>query len=199
MKLITLYEKSKRETIALVPGSFRPPTKAHFYMIQQYSRIADKVIVILSKPSPKSERLTNIGTKISVKDSLAIFKIYANVYGLNNVKFIESDDPSPIKFSYDYAENKLKDVNVIFGASKKGGDFKRWGTVTKYMDENNPSITVLDPEKYAVEPLASGGKSISASDWRNQIDNMEIYKDFVPDKVANNQQTLSKLFKLLNK
>lgn len=199
MKLNQLWNEAKRETIALVPGSFKPPTKAHFYMIQKYSKMADKVIVILSKPSPKSERLTNIGTKISVKDSLAIFKIYANVYGLNNVKFIESDDPSPIKFSYDYAENKLKDVNVIFGASKKGGDFKRWGTVTKYMDENNPSITVLDPEKYAVEPLASGGKSISASDWRNQIDNMEIYKDFVPDKVANNQQTLSKLFKLLNK
>lgn len=160
--------------------------------------MADKVIVMVSKPSPKSERPTNIGTKISVKDALAIFHLYAKVYGLKNVEFIESPDASPIKAAYDYAE-KLKDVNVIFGASKKGGDYKRWKTVTKYMDENNPSITVLDPEKYAVEPLATGGKSISASDWRSQIDNIDVYKDFVPDKVANSRGTLKTIFNLLNK
>jgi cytidyltransferase-like protein len=196
MNVLKLYNEAKTETVALVPGSFKPPTAGHWDMITKYSKKADRVIVMISKPNAKSERPTNIGTKVSVQDAIKIFKLYNKSYGLNNVEFIESTSPSPVKAAYDYAELELKDVNVIFGASTKDGDYQRWKSVTAYMTKNNPSITVIDPKSSAVAPLASGGKPISASNWRSQVDNLEAYKDFVPKKL--NDKDIQKVFNTLN-
>lgn len=64
-----LEESEKKEfnkTIALVSGSFKPPTKAHFWMVQQYTDKADEVIVLISDPkSEKSVRKTALGTIIT--------------------------------------------------------------------------------------------------------------------------------------
>ena len=38
----------KGKTIAIVPGSFRPPHKGHLALIEHYSKIADEVIVAVS-------------------------------------------------------------------------------------------------------------------------------------------------------
>jgi len=197
MDLTKLYTEAQRETIAIVPGSYKPPTAGHWDMITKYSKSADRVIVMVSKPSAKSERKTNIGTVISTKDALSIFKLYNKAQRLSNVEFIESPHPSPVKSAYDYAELELKDVNVIFGASTKDGDFNRWKTVGSYMEKNNPSLTVIDPKKSAVAPLDTGGKPISASNWRSQIDNIDAYKDFVPTKLSD--KDIQKLFEILNK
>jgi len=199
MKLTKLYKEATQETVAIIPGSYKPPTAGHWSMINTYSKKADRVIVMVSKPSGKSARPTNIGTTISVKDAIKILKLYNKTYGLKNVEFIESPNPSPIRAAYDYAEKELKDVNVIFGASTKDGDYNRWKTVTKYMDEHNPSITVIDPKKSAVKPLANAGKPISASDWRSQINNIDIYPDFVPEKIAKSKGALNTIFNMLNK
>ena len=46
----TAEKKEFSKTIAFVAGSFRPPTKAHFWMVQQYAEKADEVIVLISDP-----------------------------------------------------------------------------------------------------------------------------------------------------
>ena len=38
----------KGKTIALIPGSFRPPHKGHLDMIKHYAEICDEVIVAVS-------------------------------------------------------------------------------------------------------------------------------------------------------
>ena len=44
-KQIILEEKIKN-SVALVPGSFKPPTAGHLDMVKKYSDMADKVIVM---------------------------------------------------------------------------------------------------------------------------------------------------------
>ena len=53
----------------LIPGSFRPPHQGHYEMISHYqslaSEVGGKVIVMVSKPSKKNERLTGSGQVIT--------------------------------------------------------------------------------------------------------------------------------------
>ena len=53
----------------LIPGSFRPPHQGHYEMISHYQSLASeaggKVIVLVSKPSKKNERLTGSGQVIT--------------------------------------------------------------------------------------------------------------------------------------
>lgn len=182
------FGEQKRKTVAIFPGSFRPPHKGHFHSVLQYSKMADEVVVIISKPS-KSARKTNTGKIISAEQSKKVFEIMIKAQGLKNVKIVLSPTPSPIKASYDYAE-KLKNVDVIFGSSKDADDLKRWSTVSKYMDKNNPSITVLDPKSTAVNRL------YSATDIRNKIDDIDAYDDAMPNRLSKNDK--KKIFKILN-
>ena len=53
----------------LIPGSFRPPHQGHYEMISHYqslaSEVGGKVIVLVSNPSKKNERLTGSGQVIT--------------------------------------------------------------------------------------------------------------------------------------
>ena len=64
-----LLENTKtkfKKTIAIVAGSYKPPTMGHLYMVQYYADQADEVIVLISAPkSAKSVRKTAIGTIIT--------------------------------------------------------------------------------------------------------------------------------------
>lgn len=190
-KFITyLLESEKKndfnKTIALVSGSFKPPTKAHFWMVQQYAEKADEVIVLISDPkSKKSIRKTALGTIITPQMSKEIFELYIKKYGLSSkVKVEVSKEPSPVTAMFKYVDDNLKDVNVIFGVSKKGGDESRFKSAMKYYADNE-HINLLDPMITAVEPYKStDGKEISATDLRDNIDNPAFVKSMLPDKLS---------------
>ena len=59
-------EKSFSKTVAIVAGSFKFPTVAHWSMIEQYADKADEVVGLISDPkNPKSIRKTATGTVIT--------------------------------------------------------------------------------------------------------------------------------------
>lgn len=186
--LTYLEEADSRETIALVGGSFKPFHAGHWDMIEQYSKIADKVIVLISDPqNEKSKRKTNLGTVITKDMAKDIFDLYLKRYGLKNVELIDSPDPSPITAAYKYVEENLHDCNVIFGVSKKGGDWKRYSSAKKYFSEKKPElhIDVLDPQEYAVDPyVTDDGEEISATTLRANIDNKDVLKKYLPKKLT---------------
>ena len=63
---ITESQQEFPHTIALVGGSYKPPTAAHWYMVEQYVAKADEVIILISDPkNPKSIRRTANGTVIT--------------------------------------------------------------------------------------------------------------------------------------
>ena len=62
-------------TVALVPGSFKPPHKGHFEMFKNYADKADRVIVVISDPqNPKSIRTTDSGKYIPADTAKKIFE-----------------------------------------------------------------------------------------------------------------------------
>ena len=183
---ITESNQQFSKTIAIVCGSFKFPTIAHWYMIEQYTKKADEVVVIISDPkNPKSIRKTSTGTIITAQMSKNIFDLYINRYGFQGkVKAIISSQSSPIAAGCQYIEN-LSDVNVIFGTSKKNGDETRFNSIEKYFAKNE-HINLLSIAKTAVIPYVDkNGKAVSATDARNNLDNPEILKTYLPEKLTN--------------
>ena len=188
-------QQNFQKTIAIVSGSFKFPTVAHWYMVEQYAKKADKVVVIISDPkNPKSIRKTVNGTVITPQMSKEIFDIYINRYNLQNkVTVIISSLPSPISSMFNYVDENLSDVNVIFGVSKKGGDETRFKSAEKYYQDNE-HIHIINPFETAIEPyLDKNGNTISATDARMSLDNIDKLKEFLPSKLTENdiQKVLS--------
>lgn len=186
------------KTVALLGGSYKPPHAGHWHMVLEYLKMADKVIVIISNPkSPKSIRKTKFGTVITPEISKKIFEIFVNRYNVQDKVEIQiSDKPSPITALYDYTDNKLKNVNVIFGSSKKDGDEKRFASAVKYY-EDNLDINLINPLEVAVQPFKSkDGIEISASIIRDNIDNPEIIRKMMPSKLT--EEDIQAIIKLLS-
>jgi cytidyltransferase-like protein len=176
---VKFFVESKKKTIAVVPGSFKPPHAGHASMIDKYSKKADEVVVIVSAPG-KQKRLTKSGKEITPQDAIKIFEIFKKAFGWKNVKFEISKEASPIKAAYDFIEHDLKDVDVFLGASDKGGDWKRWMNAPKYFAKSNPSVTIIDPQKAAVKAFGD----VSAGTIRDNVDNPDIVKELLPDKLS---------------
>lgn len=187
--LCQILTEDYQETIAIVPGSFKPPHRGHLDMVKQYSKRADKVIVIIS--DPKKPRLTKTGKAISAEDSKKIFELYIKKAGLRNVNVIVSDSASPMKATYDYVEFKLKNVNVLLGASDKGGDFKRWSSAAKYFITHDIAVNIVDPREAAVKALGD----ISASTVRDNIDNKKMLVPLLPAELSD--KDIDKIMKLI--
>lgn len=183
--LLESAEESFKKTVALVAGSYKPPTMGHLYMVQYYAEQADEVIVLISAPkSAKSVRKTALGTIITPEMSKQIWEIYLKKYGLKNVTVEVSSEASPITAMFKYVDDNLKKVNVIFGVSKKGGDEARFKSATRYYADN-PDINLLDPIETAVEPYKSeDGKAVSATDIRDNLDKPDVVKTMLPDKLG---------------
>ena len=72
-------------------------------MVEEYSNIADEVVVIISDPKKDSSlRKTPSGRIITPEMSKQIWEIYTKP--LKNVKVIISNKPSPVVAAYDYIE-----------------------------------------------------------------------------------------------
>ena len=171
-------------TIAIVPGAFKPPHLGHRHMVQEYADMADEVLVLISKPLKSVRTLPN-GREITAEDSLKIWELL--VKDIPNVKIGIYNDPairSPMSAGYalvgkpgerEVAASKVEPSieaiapgdKVILGASRKGGDWKRWNGAEKYIGED---LTLLDPATTAVEPLVrSEDAAFSATDMRELL------------------------------
>ena len=151
------YEPKQEKTIAIVPGAYKPPHKGHLDMVIKYLTgeglsvpIADKVIVIISKPTLKGRYLPD-GTEVGVAESEKLWSQL--IGGMPGVEVIPSKThASPINAGYEMvgADTKIPaGTNIILGASQKGDDWKRWSGAKKYVSE---SLNLIDPESSAVPP-----------------------------------------------
>ena len=169
--------KGATETVAIVPGAFKPPHRGHLDMVKHYADNADRVIVMVS-PKP---RQTPNGADISQDESIAIWKLYFENDGLENVEVIPSPHPSPVRSAYDYVgEIAEPGEMVILGTSTKGGDQSRFAkNVQQYAKEG---VRVLDPMKYAFDPI---GEELSATDFRSALESGELATaKFLPNGIS---------------
>ncbi len=169
--------KGMIETVAIVPGAFKPPHRGHLDMVRHYADNADRVVVMVS-PKP---RQTPNGRDITQDESIAIWKLYFEKDGLNNVEVIPSPHPSPVRSAYEYVEKTAEPGEmVVLGTSTKGGDQSRFTkNAQQYAKEG---VRVLDPMKYAFEPV---GEELSATDFRTALENGELATaKFLPNGVS---------------
>jgi len=172
---------SKDADIALVPGSFKPPHKGHYQMVSLYAGMAKDVVVLISAPSEKSQRVTKNGKVITPEISKKIFELY--VSKLPNVTVEISNMPSPVGAAYDALES-LTGKRVILGASKKDNDWKRWSGAQKWAASKNLNVDILDPQLTAVDVLdKSDGTPYSASNIRDNFDDPDAILADIPEHV----------------
>ena len=165
------------QTVAIVPGAFKPPHRGHLDMVKHYADLADKVIVMVS---PKARQCAS-GRDITQDESIAIRKIYLDGAGLGNVEVIPSPHPSPVRAAYEYVgEDAMPGENVILGTSTKGGDQSRFAkSVQQYAKEG---VRVLDPMQFAFDPV---GEELSACDFRDALEMGELaVAKFLPNEVS---------------
>lgn len=172
---------SKDADIALVPGSFKPPHKGHYQMVSLYAGMATDVVVLISAPSEKSQRVTKNGKVITPEISKKIFELYVNK--LPNVTVEISNMPSPVGAAYDALES-LGGKRVILGASKKDNDWKRWSGAQKWAANKGLNVDILDPQLTAVDVLDKpDGTPYSASNIRDNFDDPDAILADIPEHV----------------
>jgi len=183
-----LQEAEGGQTVAIVPGAFKPPHRGHLDMVKHYSDIADKVIVYVSP-------LDRGG--ITAQQSMTIWGMYIKASGLDNVEIRKSGQNSPVRASIDYVAEggpAGHGEKVILGVSTKGGDQERFaGNVRKYADPGK-ELEVLDPIRYAFEPY---GEELSASDFREAIKGGGDPTQFLPAEITRNNM-ISDVLAVLN-
>lgn len=154
-----INDEQNAETIAMIPGSFKPPHKGHYAMIEHFSNISDRTIVIISDPqSEKSVRRTPGGKKVTSQEARQILEIYTR--GLSNVELVTST--APVKWVYDFvAEDTTPGQRVLLGVSGKGDDANRYLGAQKYAPEG---VTV------EASVFSDSNLDISASTIRQVLD-----------------------------
>ena len=167
-------------TLAIVPGAFKPPHLGHLSMVKQYASEADEVVVLISSPLKASRGVG--GKAISAQDSKKIWELLLADQGLSNVRVEISPKPSPITATYEYIDNDgplEPGIRLILGASKKGGDFKRWKGASKYVKDG---VELLPPEETAVIPSnRPNGEPYSATDARKMLEKGDAADEFFGD------------------
>lgn len=132
-EFVHINEQPNTETIAMIPGSFKPPHKGHYAMIEHFSNISDRVIVVISEPR-ESIRRTPGGKIITGNDAREILDIYIKAGKLPNIELVTA--PQPVKWVYDFmAEDTTPGQKILLGVSGKGDDANRYLGAKKYAPE----------------------------------------------------------------
>ena len=177
--------KKNDKVVVLVPGSFKPPHKGHYEMVEHYSRAYPDghVHVLISAPSAKSERRTKDGKVITPSAAAQIFELY--VQPLNNVTVSISEYPSPVTAAYESLKTLDAGTTVVLGASTKDNDWKRWSYARPWAEKEELGLNILDPEETAVNVTTNAsGRPYSASNIRDNFDDFEKIRTDIPEHVS---------------
>ena len=81
-------------TVAIMPGSFKPPHMGHLKMAEHFSNVADEVLIFVSDPKGSKRLLPFSGKEISYDTAIELWRMLLKGAS-GNIKLIESSNPSP--------------------------------------------------------------------------------------------------------
>ena len=82
------------KTVAVMPGSFKPPHRGHLLMAEHLSNIADEVLIFVSAPMGSKRLLPFSGTEISYDKAIELWRLLLRGAS-GNIRLVESSNPSP--------------------------------------------------------------------------------------------------------
>jgi len=174
------FEPEGKKTLAIVPGAFKPPHQGHADMVQRYADKADKVLILISKPTIKGRYLRG-DTEIRQEHAEQIWRdVFLPQISGAEIE-IKTDSPyaSPLQAGLEYigvnGPLNPKDWRVILGASDKPDDngvpdWHRWKDAHKYKKDG---LEIMDLEENAVKCTDRAcGIPFSASTMRDLISDL---------------------------
>ena len=177
-----------QDVVVFVPGSFKPPHRGHYEMVEKYSKQypQGKIKVLISKPSEAKIRYTADDKEITPQVAKEIFEYYTN--HLHNVEIDISPENSPVGVAFEALRDLEPGTVAVLGASKKLNkkgvpDWAKFKSAQAWAEKNNIDVKVLDPEQTAVDVTTDEGHELSADDIRNNPRDIELLKRYVPDHV----------------
>lgn len=120
-------------TLAIVPGSFKPPHKGHWEMIMEYASQSDKVLVLISNISEEanSNRILSKSSLLSLSKILADYTL-ENEHAISIVNSIkENADKLTLKSLENYINNLLQYLDK---------DSDMYKELTKYISKLKQSV-----------------------------------------------------------
>ena len=150
-------------TIALFPGSFKPPHKGHVLAAEALAKDADVVYIFVSVPSLKRARKMKSLDSISAEQAIQCWNALIDKSPLKNkAKVMLGPDgvASPMMTTFNFIQSPPSPDNifaapygatVILGAGAKGGDADRYGEkLLANSRQKRPDLTII---KKAVGPF----------------------------------------------
>lgn len=136
-EIILEYSENQKRfqniTLAIVPGSFKPPHKGHWDMIMEYAMQSDKVLVLISNISleSNSQRVLSKSSLSSLSKILADYTL-ENEHAISIVNSIkENADKLTLKSLENYINNLLQYLDK---------DSDMYKELTKYISKLKQSV-----------------------------------------------------------
>ena len=187
-----------RRTVAIIPGGFKPPHKAHLAMVMHYANRSDVVYIFIS-PLPRGAAADE--AEVTFSQSKQIWKLYLAAAGLTNVEVIErpSTNNSPVNSAYEFSENKKDEPflaqvgdRILLGASQKEDDngvpdWHRFKNADRYVREG----AIIGNVEENASPSFFG--NLSGTDFRQTLyrgDTEDLKQRFIPNGDASPAGTL---------
>lgn len=183
------------KTIAIIPGSFRPPHKGHFELIKHYSKLADEVYVVVSgQTTVSSRRPDKFGRTMPNYVAGQIIKIYCEANNLTNVNIrMAMRLMSWVKTKI----LSMSNVKILLGVSGKDDESRFSHLTSERFAKARPDIEILPIDDNMMDAVKSNsGSAISATDVRNNIDNNEFLTTILPSGLSKKQT--EEVLKLMN-
>ena len=194
------------KTVAIMPGSFKPPHLGHLKMAEHLSNTADEVLIFVSAPMGSKRLLPYSGTEITYEKAIELWKLMLQGAS-SNIRLVESASPSPSpisalaqlmepkeqrKFYSDFEFNGEEYSKFYLGMSEKEKDDP--GSMARFsMYEDDPKVEIVlvpafnHSSEYAAELdqlIAQNTDAMMALERDIQVKALELAKGLVSARAA---------------
>ncbi len=169
------FDVADYDTIALVPGGFKPPHRGHLDMVRKVAG-ADRILIIIGSGGKKARKIGDRTVDYGL--STAIWTMFLEDAGISNYDFIQVPDGStPIRKAFEILENLTIPGQTIYMLTSEK-DTGRFGQrLESYAPEGVKAHAVEVPTT-----KSKTGEQLSARFLRDYIanNNFSEFLDYLP-------------------
>ena len=196
------------QSIAVIPGGFKPPHRGHVAMAKHFNSLAEVTLIIMGHGA-KTNKRTIAGQEVSFDVSKNLWSLMGDAVGLDAYIVEAPPGSNPMKIAYEVLESAQPGQTIYMGAGAKDAErfrgqaeayapegvnlevepFPDIRHSSQYMQllEANPEIaqnmpSIKNAKKRPEELHASDLRYVAEQAMQNPVA-VEMFKDFLPQGV----------------